>query len=96
MLYENTEFRLYCSGYETETFNHPASKETISQIMICVAKESNKWDVLKNESCAICQEQFQDETIIMELKCHTFCKNCLQVWIEKHSNTCPVCRALVE
>lgn len=94
-LLTNQEFLLYCNGYETETFNHPASKQAIEKIPTLVAKSSKNWDVLQKENCSICQDEFKEETIIMELSCHTFCKECIGEWLKNHNDTCPVCRTKV-
>ena len=48
----------------------------------------------KLEECPICFKE--SDTTIKILKCnHLFCENCIQSWLIKYKNTCPVCRTVV-
>ena len=45
--------------------------------------------------CAICLEEFNKESTVTTLECHTnhiFHSSCLDRWILQEHNTCPVCR----
>ena len=45
------------------------------------------------ESCTICRERFDDNSIVRKLSCgHIFHINCIDTWFESNI-TCPVCRA---
>ncbi|GJD10472.1 E3 ubiquitin-protein ligase RING1 [Galdieria sulphuraria] len=49
-------------------------------------------DAKEAESCAICWEEFQVNTVVVFLPCsHLFCKNCICTWLKENS-TCPTCR----
>lgn len=47
-------------------------------------------NMLKNETCSICQEPFEDDFITTECE-HYFHKKCLNK-VVKTSNSCPLCR----
>ena len=43
--------------------------------------------------CTIMQEQFEDNTMVIELPCkHVFCEEAIMHWLENESSSCPVCR----
>jgi hypothetical protein len=43
--------------------------------------------------CTIMQEQFEDNTVVIELPCkHVFCEEPIIHWLENESASCPVCR----
>lgn len=44
-----------------------------------------------SKSCPICLSPLSQEQYITECK-HTFCKQCLDNWINQDKNTCPNCR----
>jgi len=47
-------------------------------------------------SCAVCQEEYQEGCEVVEAPCgHLFHENCLQPWFQSH-NSCPMCRYEVE
>jgi hypothetical protein len=46
--------------------------------------------VTKNESCAICIEDFEQGMLVMDMPCkHSFCKKCIEPWIIT-KGTCPM------
>jgi len=53
-------------------------------------------DLTENEKetgCAICQDQYDDENVTIRLLCgHVFHKECVQEWLTKFFDTCPLCR----
>ena len=56
--------------------------------------EKSKWA----KTCAICCEDFKDDTEVSELKCderHVFCTTCLSEWM-KQNNVCPLCKTEVK
>ena len=62
-----------------------------------MACSKNFFDDIKKElECSVCQEQFSEANEPKILKClHTFCKNCLEGWLRRHSYgdlSCPTCR----
>ena len=47
--------------------------------------------------CLICIDQFNDEDIVVKIKCnHFFHKNCIKSWLCEESNKCPICRIEVD
>jgi hypothetical protein len=45
-------------------------------------------------SCPICMEDNSDN---IKLNCqHIFCKDCIKTWLSEQSNTCPICRIIVQ
>ena len=57
-------------------------------------------DVKKELECPVCQEHFSQINEPKILKClHTFCKTCLEGWIQQHREgqlSCPKCRQITE
>lgn len=48
-------------------------------------------------ACPICLSQLKDHKLCVRLSCqHTYCIRCLEEWLEKGSNSCPVCREAVQ
>jgi len=51
---------------------------------------------LLNENCPICLEKFNTGEYYRKLKCnHLFHKKCIDRWIKKDKNECPMCRDLI-
>ncbi|CAK75456.1 unnamed protein product (macronuclear) [Paramecium tetraurelia] len=49
----------------------------------------------QQSTCYICQEDFKEEEVELEMSCsHNFHKDCLTQWL-KINNSCPVCRAKI-
>ncbi|CAD8149762.1 unnamed protein product [Paramecium pentaurelia] len=49
----------------------------------------------QQQTCYICQEDFKNEEVELEMSCsHNFHKDCLTQWL-KINNSCPVCRAKI-
>ncbi|CAD8067186.1 unnamed protein product [Paramecium sonneborni] len=49
----------------------------------------------QQQTCYICQEDFQNDELELEMSCsHNFHKDCLTQWL-KINNSCPVCRAKI-
>ena len=62
-----------------------------------MARSNSFFDDIKKElECSVCQEQFSQVNEPKILKClHTFCKTCLEAWLQKQHNgelSCPTCR----
>ena len=55
-------------------------------------KHIQKYNVLMEEKCVICFENFKRVDIIKELPCkHIYHKDCILKWL-KDSNICPLCK----
>ena len=47
----------------------------------------------EEKKCGITQEEFEDNTIVIELPCkHVFCEEGIIHWLENESASCPICR----
>ena len=56
----------------------------------CKESEREQDERMAQCECIICHNSYEDAVIIA---CsHTFCRNCLQTWLQDH-DTCPACRA---
>lgn len=54
---------------------------------------SNTGDAEVAEKCSVCLEQFEDSDLVRPLACsHTFHTECIDTWLSKHVNSCPLCR----
>jgi hypothetical protein len=92
------EFHSYLNqSWDTPVYNHPASKKVISSLKtIKLTKGCEEFKSLKDDKCAVCMNEFvEDEREVVMLDCHSFCKECIIPWLEKHNDTCPVCRKIV-
>ena len=50
-------------------------------------------DNLYKNNCNICLNVFDNNEKIIKLKCsHYYHINCIETWLKKHSNKCPMCR----
>lgn len=50
------------------------------------------------ECCAICMEEFTKDDTLTVLKCnpkHYFHNHCIEDWVKKGKNTCPLCRVTI-
>lgn len=48
-------------------------------------------------SCVICLEELADGDVLRRLPCcHEYHQDCIDVWLTKRNNACPLCLALVE
>lgn len=57
-------------------------------------KFSEITDSNRTEECAICQDKFNNDSVINILPCHHyFHKDCIQTWLNQYHHICPVCRA---
>ena len=68
---------------------------------VTMAHSKSFYDDIKKEiECPVCQEQFSDFNEPKVLKClHTFCKSCLEGWLQKQCGralSCPTCREITE
>lgn len=60
---------------------------------LCCLHKRQDTSMTEVENCTICYEDQNNPT---KMKCnHSFCKVCIDKWLEKHS-TCPICRAVVK
>jgi hypothetical protein len=94
------EFHSYLNqSWETPIYNHPASKEVISNLKkVKLTDECPDLNLLLESKCAICLMQFEkdNDREITLLGCHSFCSECILPWLEEHNDTCPVCRKKVD
>tara|TARA_E500000178_G_scaffold347522_1_gene400991 strand:+ start:1107 stop:2177 length:1071 start_codon:yes stop_codon:yes gene_type:complete len=82
------------NSWDTPIYNHPASKEIISNLKTFkLEKDCEEFKELKETNCSICMQEFlEDGREVTSLGCHIFCKDCIKEWLEKHNDTCPICR----
>lgn len=56
------------------------------------SNETNS-DMNAQDKCTICQDNFEEKTIIKILPCkHIFHKECIHVWLKNYHHKCPICR----
>ena len=93
----SSEFHSYLNeSWETEIYNHPASKESILNLnKVILTKDSKDFDELKECKCAICMDNFTENKEVTRLECHSFCSGCINEWLENHNDCCPICRKKV-
>jgi hypothetical protein len=83
------------NGNNMNNMNNSFIKETIKKLgKYKKIKECNK-DILEL-SCSICIENFKLNEYYRKLNCnHYFHKRCIDRWIKKDKNECPMCRSLI-
>lgn len=53
-------------------------------------------DVEEGDECAICLESFHEGDNVKLMRCHHyFHSECIDPWLTKHSNLCPICKITV-
>jgi hypothetical protein len=93
-----------------DTINNIGSIESINNDTLetnCIIKETikklGKYKKIKDSnkeildlSCSICIENFKVNEYYRKLNCnHYFHKRCIDRWIKKDKNECPMCRSLI-
>lgn len=80
-------------------FNFFQETVEMQQTDVVVTLKESYFDSIKEknciagEVCIICQDEFEEETLVKELKCgHEFHIGCLKPWLTKESTHCPMCR----
>jgi len=59
-------------------------------------KVDREFELSKMEKCSICLNKFEDgKKVSVTLCSHFYCSDCLDSWI-KESNSCPLCRTIIE
>jgi len=59
--------------------------------------KTDKDEKFKQETCMICCEAFKSNNKIPILACgHDFHWKCLETWVTKHHNICPICKEEVK
>ncbi len=67
--------------------NPPASEDQIASL---TRKPFSQ--VEGNKECSVCQDEFDQNTQVIQLPCtHIFHENCIVTWL-KVNGSCPVCR----
>ena len=77
---------------------NPASQNAINHIKrVRLQKDgSGMQNSMIGEECSICQEEYLDQDLLVDLKCHhIFHEECLLSWV-KTNGVCPICRAPVQ
>lgn len=75
-----------------EDVRTPMTADAISNIPEKTFKEIT--EINKNDTCAICQEKYTEDTIVKILPCnHYFHKDCIGTWFGIYHHICPVCRS---
>lgn len=73
-----------------------STKDEIKELKTTTFKLFRENPICKINQCNICLEEYEEEHIILCLKCdHYFHKDCIVEWLEKNSNKCPICRETV-
>ena len=58
-----------------------------------MAELSNNTQKPNDDICPICLEEYNTCTTMSNLRCgHCYHRTCIQKWIYKGTNTCPMCR----
>ena len=99
----NNNFTITFYTNDQQNFQDPLLSEDVKTIAtedilnknttVDVYKNVNKELREKHTTCAICIDDFNDESNIRIIKCsHVFHKDCIDPWLLKESYKCPVCR----
>jgi hypothetical protein len=84
-----------------ETYEELQEYTTENNVKVVVPEEDIKKlkqklyekETCKNENCAICLEDFKEFERVKILECkHNFHPDCIDPWLKKYSNKCPLCR----
>jgi len=69
----------------------PLAEEDFSKLTETTFQEIDQTDV---GNCTICLDNYEPEdTVIIMNKCpHMFHKDCIETWLKKYNNNCPICR----
>jgi len=76
---------------ETQRYEAPhASEEAIAALETVVWGGGEEG---QERECVVCQEGFGDGRVLKRMPCgHVFHGECLETWLRRHANNCPVCR----
>jgi hypothetical protein len=73
---------------QEEHHQHQAYMETMEFVLEDMEVGQALWE------CAICTETSEAETVLHPAECHTFHRECLDLWL-RQAPTCPLCRQAV-
>jgi len=73
---------------------HDIAEVAFSSHLVGYGLLNNK--LMKNVSCSICLEKFEEQMKIKILPCeHGFHTECIDEWITRDNDSCPVCRRII-
>ena len=82
------------SRYDNHNNVNTINKEDLEKLKIISYLDLNELEKKeKYTECSICLSEYNDESNIRLLKCeHGFHPECVDIWLKKYNNNCPVCR----
>lgn len=89
---QNSEASVFVSNFFKEYINSLKRKERLWRNL----KKNHPFKFTKNmkiEECTICLNNFSNNQFLRKLDCeHTFHKKCIDKWLMKGNQCCPMCR----
>jgi hypothetical protein len=84
-----------------QTHASPASETAIASLETVVWEEvregTDRGGGAEERECVVCQEELGDGKVLKRMPCgHVFHGECVETWLRRHANNCPICRRALE
>lgn len=84
-----------------QTHASPASERAIASLETVVWEEvregTDRGGGAEERECVVCQEELGDGKVLKRMPCgHVFHGECVETWLRRHANNCPICRRALE
>ena len=69
------------------------SKENLDKFKLDIYNDIDKKNCIFSDQCSICYSNFNKNDFVRVLDCkHIYHKHCIDQWLLKYENTCPICK----